>query len=74
MPTMRIRRLLLATAALSTTLAACEKKKPVVYANNKGSLYDRDAGVVDATPAGDGGDAGDAGDAGSEPADDGHPK
>ena len=70
MPPMRIRRLLLATAALSTTLAACDKKKPVVYANNKGSLYDRDAGVVsDAAPS----DAAEAGDA-AEAADDGHPK
>ncbi len=71
MPPMRIRRLLLATAALSTTLAACDKKKPVVYANNKGSLYDRDAGVVsDAAPASDAAEAGDA----AEAADDGHPK
>lgn len=39
MPIMRTRRLLLAAAALSTVLGACEKKRPIAYANSKMPQY-----------------------------------
>ncbi len=44
---MRTRRLLLAATVLSTgMLGACEKKKPVRYANDKRPMYEPDAGVA----------------------------
>ena len=57
---MKRKRLLLATAALTTAIACGGKKKePIIYANPKGGHYDQglaDAGVdasVDAPPAPD---------------------
>jgi hypothetical protein len=59
---MRKRRLLLATSALATAISCGRDKKPVVYANPKGSHYD-DAGVQPSDampPPGDGGAPADA--------------
>ena len=50
---MKPKRLLLATAALSSSLACGGSKKtePIIYSNPKGSRYDQgDAGVEDAAP------------------------
>jgi hypothetical protein len=52
---MRKRRLLLATSTLATVLGCGGDKKPVIYANPKGSHYDAGVQATDATPPGDGG-------------------
>lgn len=60
MPSMRKRRLLLATSALVTVVSCGHDKKPRVYANPKGSHYAIDAGVPDGAGSGDGTGSGSA--------------
>jgi hypothetical protein len=54
MPSMRKRRLLLATSALVTVVGCGHDKKPRVYANPKGSHYAMDAGVDSGSGSGSG--------------------
>jgi len=55
---MRKRRLLLATSTLATLIGCGSDKKPIIYANPKGSHYD--AGTPQATDAGAGSGSGSA--------------